>query len=113
MQLLVDFVVGITDQRRKAFLATGGFDTAEHVHGVGVGDIGDDEPDKAGAATFEPARHEAGTVVEIGNGLFNTRQQRIGQQVFLAVKVARNAGFAGFGGFRHVADGGPGWFAHR
>ena len=88
MQLLVDFVVGITDQRREALLATGGFNTAEDVNGIGVGDIGDDKPDKAGAAAFEPARHEAGTVVEIGNGLFNTRQQCVGQQVFLAVKVA-------------------------
>ena len=113
VQLLVDFVVGITDQRREALLAAGGLDTAEDVDGVGVGDIGDNKADQAGATAFEPARHQAGTIVEIGNGLFNSRQQCVGQQMFLAVKVARNAGFTGFGGFRHVADGGPGWFAHR
>ncbi len=113
MQLLVDFVVGITDQRREALLATGRFDTAEHVNGIGIGDIGDDKTDEAGAAAFEPARHEAGTIVEIGNRLFNSRQQGIRQQVFLAVEIARNTGFTGSGGFRHVADGGPGWFAHH
>ena len=79
VQLLVDLIVGITDQRRKTFFAAGGFDTAEHVYRVGVSDIRDDKSDKAGAATFEPAGHQAGAVVEIGNSLFNTRQQCIGQ----------------------------------
>jgi hypothetical protein len=37
---------------------------------------------------FQAAGHQAGTVVEFGNGLFNTRQQRVGKQVFLAVEIA-------------------------
>ena len=52
MQLLVDFIIGITDQWREPLLATGGFDTAEHVNGVGISDIGDDKSDKTGATAF-------------------------------------------------------------
>ena len=88
MQLLINLVIGVTDQRGKAFFTARRFDAAEDVNGIGVGDIGDDEANQTGAPPLEAARHQAGTVVEIGNGLFDSCQQRIGKQVFLAVEVA-------------------------
>ena len=88
MQLLINFVIGVTDQRGKAFLTARRLNAAEDVNGVRVGDIGDDEANQTGTTPLEAARHQAGTVVEIGNGLFNSRQQCIGKQVFLAVEVA-------------------------
>lgn len=74
MPLLVHLVIGVTDQRRKTFFATGSFNPAEYVDGVGIGDIGDNKPDKTGSATLEAARHNAGAVVEVGNRLLNTCQ---------------------------------------
>ena len=43
MQLLIHFVIGVTDQRRKAFFPTRRFNTAQHIDRVRVGDIGDDQ----------------------------------------------------------------------
>ncbi|MNR45336.1 hypothetical protein D3C85_1641730 [compost metagenome] len=48
MQFLVQLVIGITHQRGKAFFATRSFDAAQHIDGVGVGDIGDNQADEAG-----------------------------------------------------------------
>ncbi len=107
VQLLIDFVVGVTHQRGKAFFPAGGFDAAEDIHRVGIGDIGDDQADQARAAMLQATGHQTGAVIEFGDSLFNTGQQRVGQQVFFAVEITGNAGFTGFCGFRHVADGGP------
>jgi hypothetical protein len=88
VQLLVQLIVGITYQQGKSFFATGGFNAAEHVDGVGVGDIGDDQADQPGAAMLQAAGHQAGTIVELGNGFFNAPQQIVGKQMLLAVQIA-------------------------
>lgn len=54
MQLLINFVIGVTDQRGKAFFPARRFDAAEYVNGVGVSDIGDDKPNQAGATRLRP-----------------------------------------------------------
>ena len=74
MQFLIHFVVGVTHQRGKAFITTGSFNAAQHVDGVGIGNIGDDQTNQAGTTMFQSSCHQAGTVVEIGNGLFNAGQ---------------------------------------
>ncbi|MOA44044.1 hypothetical protein D3C78_1662720 [compost metagenome] len=48
MQFLIQLVIRITDQRRKAFFTTRSFDAAQHIDGVGIGDIGDNQADEAG-----------------------------------------------------------------
>ena len=88
VQLLVQLIVGITYQQGKSFFATGGFNAAEHVDGVGVGDIGDDQADQPGAAMLQAAGHQAGTIIELGNGFFNAPQQIVGKQMLLAVQIA-------------------------
>lgn len=87
-------------------LTAGGFDAAHHVDGVGIGDIGDDQADQARLSAFQAAGHLAGAIVELQNRLFDTLFERGGKQVLFTVEIARHAGFAGFGHFRHVADGG-------
>ena len=72
MQLLVKLVIGVTHQQGKALFPAGRFNAAHDIDRIGVGDIGDDQADEAGAAVLEAAGHQAGAVVEFGNGFFNT-----------------------------------------
>ncbi|MNP82959.1 hypothetical protein D3C76_1817520 [compost metagenome] len=52
MQLLIDFVIGITHQRGESFFPAGGFDAAKDINGVGISDIGDDQADQPGFTMF-------------------------------------------------------------
>ena len=88
MQLLIDFVVGITDQRGEAFFPAGRFDSAQHIYGIGVRDIGNNETNQASAPVLEVARHQAGAIIEFGNGMFNSRQQGIRQEMFFTIQIA-------------------------
>lgn len=87
-------------------LATGGFNTAHHVHRIGVGDIGEDQADQAGLAALQAACHLAWPVVELLNGLFDALFEIVGKQVLFTIQIARHAGLAGFGDACHIADGG-------
>ena len=72
VQLLIELVIGITHQQGEALFPAGCFNAAHDVDRVGIGDIGDDQADEAGSAVLEAAGHQAGAVVEFGNGFFNT-----------------------------------------
>ena len=72
VQLLIELVIGITQQQGEALFPAGCFNAAHDVDRVGIGDIGDDQADEAGSAVLEAAGHQAGAVVEFGNGFFNT-----------------------------------------
>ncbi|SUX82766.1 Uncharacterised protein [Citrobacter koseri] len=88
VQFLIHLIVGVTDQGSEPFLAAGGFNAAQHVNGIGVGNIGDDQANQAGTAAFQASGHQAWAIVEFGNGFFNARQQGLGQQMLLTVEVA-------------------------
>ncbi len=75
VQLLIQLIIRITHQQGETFFPTGRFNAAHHIDRVGIGDIGDDQADKAGSAVLEAAGHQAGAIVEFGNG-FSIRDNR-------------------------------------
>ncbi|MOA45328.1 hypothetical protein D3C78_1677180 [compost metagenome] len=87
-------------------LAAGRFDTAHHVDGIGIGDIGDDQADQPRLPTLQASCHLAWAIVELLDRDVDTLLEGVGEQVLFTIEIARHAGFAGLGVFCHITDGG-------
>ncbi len=102
--LHLDFIGRVADQRHQPQRLASGFHPLQHFHGVRVGQVGEQHPDQAVAATLEATRHLVRLIVETLDGGLDARAQFRRQHAHLAIQIARDAGLARAGFARDVGD---------